>query len=48
MCQKDATKFLRDLTSNRKEKGNANYFMHQMRTIMLKPEGNIFRERSVQ
>ena len=46
--QKDATKFLRDLTSNRKEKGNDNYFMHRMRTIMLKPEGNICRERSVQ
>lgn len=38
MCQRDPIKFLHDLTSNRKEKGNDNYFMYQMRNIMLKPE----------
>ena len=44
VCQKDATEFLHDLTSKRKEKGNDNYFMYQMRIIMLKPEGNTCRE----
>lgn len=48
MCQKDAIKFLHDLTSNRKEKGNDNYFLYQMKTIRLKPEGNISWEHSVQ
>ena len=37
-----------NLQPNRKEKGNYNYFMYQMRTIMLKPEGNTYREHSVQ
>ena len=45
---KDAIECLHDLTSHRKEKGNYNYFMYQMRTIMLKPEGNTCREHSVQ
>lgn len=39
MCEKDAIKFLHDLTSNRKERGNDNYFRYQMRTIVLKSEG---------
>lgn len=43
MCQKDSIKFLHDLTSNRKEKGNYNYFMFQMRIIMLKPEKHLLR-----
>lgn len=48
MCQKDAIKFMHDLTSNRKEKGNDIYLLYQMKTIRLKPEGNIFWEHSVQ
>lgn len=48
MCQKDAMRFLHDLTSNRKEKGNDNYCMYRMKSIRLKLEGNIFWEHSVQ
>lgn len=44
---KNAIKLLHDLTSNRKEKGN-DYFLYKMKTIGLKPEGNIFWEHSVQ